>query len=140
VVNNSAGISYSYNYMGIATGYPGCPRSIFGLQLGLGHLPKNSKKEPGVLAPSGMYAVADARCQTVKQGMAGTIKMIPWSFTGELAPAHSGGYNTLFCDGHVAEVKRSDFLYPPRTACNWNSDNQPHPEAWAPQSLWAVQQ
>src|SRR5215471_13886860 len=104
VVNNSAGVSYSYNYMGIATGYPGCPRTIFGLQLGLGHLPKNSKKEPGVLAPSEMYAVADARCQTVNQTIAGTIKMMPWSFTGEVAPTHAQGYNMLFCDGHVAKV------------------------------------
>ena len=52
VMTNSTGISYSYNYMGIATGLPDCPKSIFRLQLGLGDLPKDSKKEPGVRAPS----------------------------------------------------------------------------------------
>lgn len=140
VVTNSAGISYSYNWMGIAAGFAGCPRSIFELQLGLGHLPKNSKKQPGVLAPSEMYAVADARSETTGQGIAGAIKMQPWSFPGEAAPAHAACYNILFCDGHVALVRRNDYLYPPRTGSNWNSDNQSHPETWAPKSLWAVQQ
>jgi prepilin-type processing-associated H-X9-DG protein len=112
----------------------------------LGHLPKNSKKEFGVLAPSQMYAVADARSETVGQGIAGAIKMSPWTSScygylrgGEADPPHGQGYNILFCDGHMALVKRNDYLYPPRTAHNWNSDNQPHPEAWAPTSLWAVQ-
>ena len=49
VMSNSAGISYSYNDMGIATGWSGCPKSVFAVPLGLGHLPKESKKEPGVL-------------------------------------------------------------------------------------------
>lgn len=140
VESNSMGISYSYNWMGIATGFPDCPRSILGLQLGLGHLPKNSKRQPAVLAPSEMYAVADARSQRVERGMAGGIKMLPWSFDGEVAPAHAQGYDLLFCDGHVALVKRNNYLYPPRTAANWNSDDQPHPEAWAPRQLWAVQE
>ena len=146
VMTNSVGISYSYNDMGIVSGWPDCPKSIFKLQLGLGHLPKNSKKEPGVLAPSEMYAVADARSETAGQGIAGGIKMSTWSFgcysyftTVEATPPHGQGYNILFCDGHVVLVKRSDYLYPPRTAANWNSDNQSHPEAWAPVSLWAVQ-
>ncbi len=42
------------------------------------------------------------------------------------------GYNIVFCDGHLSLVKRNDYLFPPRTARNWNRDNQPHPEAWAP--------
>jgi prepilin-type processing-associated H-X9-DG protein len=61
-------------------------------------------------------------------------------FQGEKAPLHGPRYYILFADGHVALVKRSDYLYPPRTARNWNLDNQPHPEAWAPRSEWGVQQ
>ena len=141
VMTNSEGISYSYNYMGIATGFPKCPKSIFQLRLGLGGLPKFLKKEPGVLAPSEMYAVADARSRIIGQAIAGQIKTSPWSFAGvnEAVPPHGQGYNILFCDGHVAWVKRSDYLYPPRTASNWNSDHQPHPEAWVPVNLWAIQ-
>jgi prepilin-type processing-associated H-X9-DG protein len=139
VENNSLGISYSYNWMGIATGFPKCPRSIFTLQLGLGHLPRSGKRQPAVLAPSEMYAVADARSQRVEQGIACGIKMLAWSFDGETEPVHGRNYDILFCDGHVAGVKRTDYLYPPRTAANWNSDNQPHQEAWAPRNFLAVQ-
>ncbi len=146
LMTNSAGISYSYNDMGIVSGWPGCPRSIFKLRLGLGHLPQDRKLEPGVSVPSEMYAVVDARSDVVGQGIAGGIKMSTWSFAAysyfdgqEAPPPHAQGYNIVFCDGHVSLVKRSDYLYPPRTASNWNSDNQPHPETWAPQSLWAVQ-
>jgi prepilin-type processing-associated H-X9-DG protein len=69
-----------------------------------------------------------------------------WSFSahsyfagGELTPAHGQGYNIAFCDGHVAFVRRNDYLYPPRSAANWNCDRQPHPETWAPVNLWTVQ-
>jgi prepilin-type processing-associated H-X9-DG protein/prepilin-type N-terminal cleavage/methylation domain-containing protein len=146
VETNSAGISYSYNYMGIGSGgFPGFPSSVFGLRLGLGGLPKFIKKEAGVFRPSDMYAVADAR--SIKMpglGIGGCIKMSPWVLSPltadrEAASPHGQGYNILFCDGHVVFVKRSDYLFPPRTAANWNSDHQPHPEAWAPVDLWAVQ-
>jgi hypothetical protein len=46
--------------------------------------------------------------------------------------------NMLFCDGHVALLKRSDYWYPPRSASNWNSDHQPHPETRAPVNLRPV--
>jgi hypothetical protein len=36
-------------------------------------------------------------------------------------------------------VKRSDYLFPPRTARNWNRDNQPHEEVWAPRNLKPVE-
>ena len=147
VETNSTGISYAYNDMGILTGWPDCPRSIFQQQLGLGHLPPDSKREVKVAAPSEMYAFGDARSVRVGQNIAGAIKMSPWIFSahtylgdGAEAPApHAGGYNMLFCDGHASLIKRSDYLYPPRGASHWNNDNQPHPEAWAPTNFWAVQ-
>jgi prepilin-type processing-associated H-X9-DG protein len=58
----------------------------------------------------------------------------------ELDPPHAQGYNMLFCDGHALLVKQKDYFFPPRTAHNWNRDNQPHEEAWAPRSWWGVQQ
>jgi prepilin-type N-terminal cleavage/methylation domain-containing protein/prepilin-type processing-associated H-X9-DG protein len=136
VATNSTGISYSYNWLGIGAGGRGT------VPLGLGHLPKNSAKELAIVASSEMYAVADARCIVGQSfaGVAGYIKMLPYRLDNETAAPHGSGYNMLFVDGHVALVKRSDYLYPPRTADNWNRDNQPHPEAWAPTSDWVVQQ
>ncbi len=143
VFNTSSGISYAYNWWGIVHGWPGCPKAIFQLQLGLGHLPKNSRKELAVVSPSEMYAIPDARSEVVSNGIAGNIKMDPWSYSAvgvsEAPPPHAQGYNILFCDTHVSLVKRRDYLYPPRSAINWNCDHQPHPEAWAPASFWAVQ-
>lgn len=146
VMGKSAGISYSYNDMGIATGWSGCPKSIFAVPLGLGHLQNKSKKESSVLDPSDMYAVADARCEIVGRTFAGVIKMSPWSFSaysyfeGDEAPSpHKGAYNVLFCDGHVASVRRKVYLYPPRSASYWNCDHQPHPETWAPPNFWVRQ-
>jgi prepilin-type processing-associated H-X9-DG protein/prepilin-type N-terminal cleavage/methylation domain-containing protein len=132
VENNSWGISYSYNWLGIGGGRRGTP------PLGLGHLPKNAARELAIVAPGQMFAVADARCFPRPGGIAGEIKMQPYILDEEVAP-HGGNLNLLFVDGHVANLRRADFLYPPRSACNWNSDNQPHPEAWAPVNLWAVQ-
>jgi prepilin-type processing-associated H-X9-DG protein len=100
-----------------------------------------------IVAPSEMYAIADARPILDKEadGFIGRERMNPWrSLFGmgtpvEADPPHSKGYNMLFVDTHVALVKRKDYLYPPRTAHNWNRDNQPHPEMWDPVSEWAVQ-
>jgi prepilin-type N-terminal cleavage/methylation domain-containing protein/prepilin-type processing-associated H-X9-DG protein len=129
----SFGISYSYNWKGMAEGKD--------FHLGLGLLPVHGKKELTVAFPSEMYAVADARSRVYGAGMAGYVKMLAWSFNdpAEAAPVHGPGYNLLFCDGHVAYVKRNDYLYPPRSAVNWNVDHQPHPEAWLPRNEWTVQ-
>jgi len=69
VMTNSAGISYSYNALGIGGVSARLP-------LGLGHLPKNSAKELAIVAPAEMYAVADARCvaEVSLAGIAGCIK------------------------------------------------------------------
>jgi prepilin-type processing-associated H-X9-DG protein/prepilin-type N-terminal cleavage/methylation domain-containing protein len=150
--------SYSYNYRGIVgEGWEGATQR-FPMTLGLGIIPMTSAPDSGILAPSEMYAVADARWWSYhhyqETGLAGKWNMSPWQYVYHISnptsswtvthvetpPPHGQGYNMLFCDGHVALVKRSDYLYPPRTARHWNRDNQPHPEAWAPTGDWVVQQ
>jgi prepilin-type processing-associated H-X9-DG protein/prepilin-type N-terminal cleavage/methylation domain-containing protein len=145
----SFGVSYSYNWKGIATG----PHTQT-FQLGLGFRLADKAKETAVWAPSEMFAVADARsarsCPYLQEilgpsfnGIAGDIKPF-YNVYGtnwpEANTPHNQGYNMLFVDGHVALVKRNDYLYPPRSARHWNRDNQPHPGAWAPINQWAVQQ
>ncbi len=134
--------SYAYNGYGIA-GLEGSP------QLGLGVLPRSAAPDPEVQAPSELYTVADSRTfrdipiggEGIVPGLSGGIHMDPYhAFKEETPPLHRVGYNILFADGHVALVKRSNYLYPPRTAQHWNRDNQPHPEAWAPRNEWVIQQ
>ncbi len=140
--------SYSYNSFGIG-GWQGSRN------LGLGVIPRNTPREQQVVAPAEMYAIADARERFVPgtDYIGGTQWMDPYNTLGvggiqgaggtvhaaEEAPPHAQGYNMLFCDTHVALVKRKDYLYPPRTASHWNRDNQPHPEAWPATNQWAVQ-
>jgi prepilin-type processing-associated H-X9-DG protein/prepilin-type N-terminal cleavage/methylation domain-containing protein len=139
--------SYSYNGSGIVgtITWEGSPPSLKQLNLGLGWPRKSTALEPEVRAPSEMYAVADARAIARRNLVRGQMRMTPWRivFLGEsdveTGPPHGKGYNLLFVDGHVVLVKRSDYLFPPRTAHNWNRDNQPHPEAWAPTSQWVIQ-
>ncbi|MGO8698757.1 MAG: prepilin-type N-terminal cleavage/methylation domain-containing protein [Limisphaerales bacterium] len=148
VIANS-GSSYSYNWRGTDLGWRGRPFGPLTNNLGLGHLLKDQVLEPEVLAPSQMYAVPDSRpvaFTNLTYGEVnvtyGEIKMVIGSYNElkELPPPHAQGYNILFCDGHVALVKRSDYPYPPRSARHWNRDNQPHPETWAPVNQWAVRQ
>ena len=139
--------SYSYNFAGIVgLLWTGAPRQLKELKLGLGRLPKTETREHEVLSPSEMYVVADARAIAEGNVILGQMRMTPWKSTFiirgrdlETAPPHEQNYNLLFADSHVILVKRRDFLFPPRTASNWNRDNQPHPEAWAPRNEWVVQ-
>ena len=129
-------------------------------KLGLGGLPRLVAREPEVVAPSQMYAVADARSYRRGPGPGwfpiespnaalGLWAMTPWldawywdqslQSLKELAPPHAKAYNMLFCDGHVTSVRRCDYLFPPRTGHSWNRDNRPHEEVWAPRSEWTVQ-
>jgi len=131
--------SYSYNGYGIAD--PSTTnRSRLRLGLGGDH-PRYSSREPEVLRPSEMFVVADStRFRLNPDGeIAGDIAMIYTVYGKEAAPPHGQSYNILSGDGHVSLVKRSDYLYPPRTAPHWNRDNQPHPEVWAPVDQWLVQ-
>jgi prepilin-type processing-associated H-X9-DG protein len=135
--------SYAYNAKGMVRGdaWP---------KLGLGAWEWNLTGEQAVQAPSEMYGVADARAYRYAGAdkMSGRPAMEAWlgpegtpgfQIGGETAPPHSESYNMLFGDGHAALVKRKDYLFPPRTAANWNRDNRPHPELWATRSQWAVQ-
>jgi prepilin-type N-terminal cleavage/methylation domain-containing protein/prepilin-type processing-associated H-X9-DG protein len=128
--------SYAYNAIGMQGGivkvWP---------PLGLGEL--NIKvPDNRVVAPSEMYAVGDTRPVHYQymNGFVGRIEMQPWQLWPgtEANPPHAEGYNLLFADGHVSLVKRRDYLYPPRTAQNWNRDNQPHPELWSPTNEWVI--
>lgn len=131
--------SYAYNAVGMvwAAAWP---------KLGLGPWAMNTASENAIQAPSEMFMVADARAFKFANigGQVGLAQMQPWLgpggksgflWGGETAPPHSDGYNMLFGDGHVALSKRKDYLCPPpRTAQNWNRDNQPHPELWVTRS------
>ena len=149
--DTKAWTSYSYNAFGMK-GYQFSGTNGFskGPPLGLGTMQwKSLVHDHLVVAPSQMYAVADTRPLWVQtdNGFIGSQIMKPWLLVPSLMsakytegnPPHAKGYNTLFADGHVDLVKRKDYLYPPRSAHNWNRDNQPHPEEWSPTSEWAVQ-
>lgn len=148
--------SYSYNCAGIAgEGWEGMPSTAGQVNLGLGRSPRNDATEGAVLAPSEMYAVADARWWTYQHysdsGIAGKWVMSPWKYVYhvnhppfqvihvETSPPHGDGYNVLFVDSHVSLEKRKSYLLPARAAQHWNRDNQAHPELWAPFERWAVQ-
>jgi prepilin-type N-terminal cleavage/methylation domain-containing protein len=153
--------SYSINGNGIiGHGWSGMPEAVSSLRGTLGLCGPRSQwaaREPAVAAPAQMYAVADARSLLRDSGPGwfpieppnatlGPSSMNPWlkpwpwqQQLREADPPHEKGYNVLCCDGHVSLVKRSDYLYPPRTAHNRNRDNQPHEEAWAPRTEWVVQ-
>jgi prepilin-type N-terminal cleavage/methylation domain-containing protein/prepilin-type processing-associated H-X9-DG protein len=142
--------SYAYNAFGMS-GYGISGSSILrkGQWLGLGDL-NVTVRENRIAAPSEMYAVGDTRPFQVENGhgFVGRMEMEPWRYLlpsqlhaqfTEAQPPHAAAYNLLFADGHANGVKRKDYLYPPRTAQNWNRDNRPHPELWSPNSEWAVQ-
>lgn len=136
--------SYSYNAYGIS-GLGGLPSPKLGLGI---WFPASLAAEPEVRIPSEMFTVADSRTYRdgliwgagVVNGLHGCNAMLPYFAPKEETPAlHGEGYNVLFADGHVVQVKRNVLLFPPRSAHNWNRDNQPHPEMWAPRNEWAVQ-
>jgi prepilin-type N-terminal cleavage/methylation domain-containing protein/prepilin-type processing-associated H-X9-DG protein len=146
--------SYSYNAFGIsgssgAYQLDGITKRTPHFGLGLSsRVLTGTSLESEVLVPGEMYAVSDARLFKDPRlfggtwGLQGLVEMDPYYavINHESPPLHGPGYNILFCDGHVAFVKRNDCLYPPRTARHWNRDHEPHPEAWAPTYFWQVQE
>jgi prepilin-type processing-associated H-X9-DG protein len=137
-------VTYAYNRRGTdnAGGYTGAKTF-----LGLGNATEGSIETdwlPPISAsqvrvPSDMFAIADSRVffrvnpQNPDQRVA-----IDYMESGMLTgvsnevttPRHGTGYNILYCDGHVALVKRLVFLDPSKSAVNWNNDHEPHAETW----------
>jgi prepilin-type processing-associated H-X9-DG protein len=140
--SDNISVSYSYNWRGTATGWSGRGKDPLPTPLGLGHLSKGEIMEPEVLAPVAMYVAADARGTMRGSELSGNPKMTLYRFAGSMegSPLHGLDYNILFADGHIALIKRTDYLFPPRCAHSWNRDNLPHAETWAPSSEWAVVQ
>lgn len=141
--------SYAYNAFGmVGSGVNGVALMRKGSWLGLGDL-KQTVPENRIVAPGEMYAVADTRPLRYegRSGVEGSVEMHPWQLipsglnpkNAEAGPPHADAYNILFVDGHVNPVKRRDYLYPPRTAQNWNRDHQPHPELWSATNEWVIQ-
>ena len=145
--------SYAYNNAGITI----LQQPLLGLSPWPVIRPTHQVSESEIKSPSEMYAIADSRPGNYPTASIGTtalngasygglVLMQPWllSYGGgpgkELPPPHSQGYQIDFADGHVGLVKRKDYLYPPRTAQNWNSDDQLHQSEWAPAASWAVSQ
>lgn len=135
--NLKLSISYAYNSVGMMGNIP-----TESPPLGLGEINHIMVPDNRVAAPSEMYAVGDTRPINYQymSGYLGRIMMQPWRIWPgtEANPPHADGYNLLFVDGHVSLVKRRDYLYPPRTAQNWNSDHKPHPELWSPTNEWVI--
>lgn len=118
--------SYCYNWVG-----SGRPKDRLGLGFRM-DLGPTMAREPEVLAPSQMFAVADSRPTIWSNTPHGNVKMQLYSFgtSVESPPPHRKAYNVVFCDGHVLSVPRHYYLYPPLSASHWNRDNKPHPETW----------
>lgn len=144
VIDNNPAIdvgSYMYNFLGTA-----CWRGMADQvnNLGLGRVPKNTPTENSIWSPSEMYAVSDVRPKKFgtlfSQKQASDPQMNYHRYSSEGPPPHGGkeSYNMLFVDEHVSLVKRSYFLFLPRSASHWNRDNKPHPETWLSKDKWAV--
>jgi prepilin-type N-terminal cleavage/methylation domain-containing protein/prepilin-type processing-associated H-X9-DG protein len=122
--------SYSYNVFGT-----GNEQFQFGL---------NGLREEGVLTPSEMFAIADARVLQVGVGLnnLGFATFLPTgcifmqvnfaadSGSEPQALRHGNGFNFLYCDGHVDLIRRSYFMNRTNSWQNWNNDHQPHQETW----------
>jgi prepilin-type N-terminal cleavage/methylation domain-containing protein/prepilin-type processing-associated H-X9-DG protein len=100
-------------------------------------VPAVPTSESQIKVPSDMFAVSDARLTSfgVFPSEAPPGTGFPLTIIGSIMPEyqpfrHGKAFNFLFCDGHVALVKRVEFLDPRKTAQNWNRDHEPHPETW----------
>ena len=145
--------SYAYNNAGLTAGLDSHAQ-LRGLSPWPIDSPTHQVSEAEIKAPSEMYAIADSRPgfyppATTANLYGGLVLMQPWALyyglpdvlhsNYELPPPHAFGYQIVFVDGHVQSVKKTDYLYPPRSAMYWNSDHQFHQIDWAPMNAWEVQ-
>ena len=126
--------SYAYNGWG-----SGLQISDLGLGMDIieesGH---SARTDAQIVAPSEMFAIADARSRSETSGSQSIEVGVPAMWHSGWRPAeseaspnrHNFRYNVLFVDGHVTAVRRSDFLDAEKSASNCNYDHQPHAETW----------
>jgi prepilin-type N-terminal cleavage/methylation domain-containing protein/prepilin-type processing-associated H-X9-DG protein len=89
-----------------------------------------SVTESLVLVPADMLAVGEGIIPTgVVRPSTNAASTGPYP-AGSRSAWHKAGENSLFCDGHVEQLKREKIVYVPNAASRWNNDNQPHPESW----------
>jgi prepilin-type N-terminal cleavage/methylation domain-containing protein/prepilin-type processing-associated H-X9-DG protein len=157
--------SYGINETGVASEgmAPGRAQSLGIAPNGLLWRPVSDVQ---VVAPSEMFAISDTREYSVPVGALTSLSplnpatiggfsfglflmdlyndladlVVSGATSNEFAPPHSGGYNVLHADGHIALVNRRNLLYLPVAAPHWNNDDQSHPEYWQPRDRWAIQQ
>ena len=142
--------SYAYNWDGVRAylrNLPGAP-----LCFGLGTAYRASQQTPAVSEtqlrqPSEMLAIGESRfrretsitnfnyADCVDGMFCGFLYGDPPDEGGPLPARHGKNYNQLFCDGHVAALDPWVLFNPTNTAPMWNSDHEPHREAWPPEPL-----
>jgi prepilin-type processing-associated H-X9-DG protein len=98
--------------------------------------------QSAVYNPSEMYAIADARLNSIVINPPGTpgtgmnwfdnLNFPEPDFNIEVpTEPHPGGRNIVCCDGHVESVKRAKLFEKSETSSRrWYTDHQPHPENW----------
>jgi prepilin-type processing-associated H-X9-DG protein len=110
-----------------------------------------ARRESDVAAPSQLFALTDSRGEWVNvvttpgyiSGPPGQSAWMGWDWndgtpntpypiTVAPQPQHGKVSNVLFGDGHVEAVRNSYLYNATNSARQWNVDNQPHPESWAP--------
>ena len=92
----------------------------------------NQISESKVLVPSDMAAVGDQNYKVWPPGW-GNQALSVTSTNGMSWPGniHNNGANLLFCDGHVAYAKQTNWMAKTdRARRRWNNDNEPHAETW----------
>ncbi|MGO8675122.1 MAG: prepilin-type N-terminal cleavage/methylation domain-containing protein [Limisphaerales bacterium] len=96
--------------------------------------------ESSVVAPSEMFAFADARLYpapmiylppfTNAVGESWMLCGSPPAVAFPYPARHGKNYNFACCDGHVEAINPRWAFNQTGSAARWNNDHQPHPETW----------